>query len=168
MSPGHLGIALAAKPIVPKVPLWTLLTASEALDLLSFGFIAIGLENVGVTQSSIAQGLRIVTPASVPWSHGLFMSIVWSALAAAITYLVFRDRLASVVMGLVVFSHWILDFIVYLPDLPLFLAGSPTVGLSLWGSGPGFIFSTVLDIGLFIGGMVIYILWRRKKGDHHG
>lgn len=130
MGPGHFAIALAAKPIAPKAPLWTLLATSEALDLLSFGFIAAGVEQTGITQTSIAGGIKIVTLGSIPWSHGLFMSVVWSALAARIAYLVFHDRRASAVMASVVFSHWVLDFVVHLPDLPLLFNNSPrlTIG----------------------------------------
>jgi hypothetical protein len=163
MGPGHFAVAFAAKPIAPKAPLWALLTASEALDLLFFGFAAVGIEKAGVTQTDITQGIRIVTQGQIPWSHGLFMSLVWSALAAGIAYLVLRDRRASSVLGLMVFSHWVLDFIVHLPDLPLFFDSSPKVGLGIWGSGPGLVISGILEIILFAGGIAIYIYWRRKK-----
>jgi hypothetical protein len=165
MGPGHLGIAFAAKPIVPKAPLWALLVASEALDLLFFGFSVFGIEKAGITQVSIADGIKIVSPGLIPWSHGLFMSLVWSALASGIAYLLLRDRRASGVIGLVLFSHWVLDFLVHLPDLPLLFAGSTTVGFSLWGSGAGLIFSGILDIGLLIGGLVVYFARVKKKNN---
>lgn len=66
MGPGHFAIAFAAKPVAPKTPLWALLVASDALDLLCFGFAAAGIENFGVSTSDIAQGVRILTPASIP------------------------------------------------------------------------------------------------------
>jgi len=163
MGPGHFAIAFAAKPVAPKVPLWTLLVASEALDLLCFGFMAIGIEKAGVTQSSIAEGIKIMTPGSIPWSHGLFMSVVWSALAAGIAHLVFHDRRTSGVLGLVVFSHWVLDLIVHLPDLPLFFDGSPQVGLGMWATGPGLILSGILEIVLLAGGIAIYLFARKRR-----
>lgn len=162
MGPAHLGIGFALKPVVPDVPLWTLLVASEVLDLLSFGFEAIGIEKFAVTQTSLEKGLEIIIPGSVPWSHGLFMSLVWSAAAALLGFVIFKNRRAGGVIGLVVFSHWILDFIVHPPDLPLFLEGSPMVGLGLWTSGPGFIISMILELALTVGGIVIYILHRRR------
>lgn len=162
MGPAHLGIGFALKPVVPDVPLWTLLVASEVLDLLSFGFEAIGIEKFAVTQTSLEKGLEIIIPGSVPWSHGLFMSLVWSAAAALLGFLIFEDRRAGGVIGLVVFSHWILDFIVHPPDLPLLLDGSKMVGLGLWTSGPGFIISMILELALTVGGIVIYILHRRR------
>jgi membrane-bound metal-dependent hydrolase YbcI (DUF457 family) len=163
MGPGHLAVALAAKPFAPKAPLWALLVASEAADLLSFGFMAAGIEKPGVTQVSIAQGVSFVTQGSIPWSHGLFMSAVWSVLAAAAAYLVSRDRRVGGVIGLVVFSHWLLDSVVHLPDLPLFFEGSPKVGLGLWGTGPGFVLSCILEVLLFAGAISVYVTWRRKK-----
>jgi hypothetical protein len=139
------------------------LVASEVLDLLCFGFMAVGMENSGITSISLDQGLKVVEPASLPWSHGLFMSVVWSVVAAAIAYLLFRDRRASSMIGFVVFSHWILDFIVHPPDLPLFLSGSPKLGLGLWTSGFGLILSGVLEVVLLAGGIVVYVFARSKK-----
>jgi hypothetical protein len=85
--PGHFAIALAAKPAAPKAPLWLLLVATEVLDFLAFGFMAIGIEH-GAPNPALA------------WSHGLFMSVVWSAVAGMITFLFSRDRRISIVLGL--------------------------------------------------------------------
>src|SRR5512137_2445501 len=161
MGPAHFAVALAAKPLAPQAPLWSLLVASEALDLLSFGFIAIGVDKTAVIQTDLAHGMQVITAGSIPWSHGLFMSLVWSALAAGLAYLVFHDRRASAILGLVVLSHWVLDFIVHLPDLPLLFNGSPRLGLALWGSGPGLVISGVLEILLLAAGLAVYLRWRK-------
>ena len=162
MGPGHLGIGFAAKPIAPRVPLWLLLVATEALDLLSFVFVTIGIEQLGVTQVDIHQGLQFVTLGHIPWSHGLLMSVVWSLVFALLALLIYRDKQTSVVLGLAVFSHWILDFIVHAPDLPLFFADSPLLGLGLWSSGPGLILSGVLEIALLAGGIAVYVNDRKR------
>jgi hypothetical protein len=161
MGPAHLGVGFAAKTIAPKAPLWALLVASEVLDLLSFGFMALGIERASTSQTDFIQGLKIITPGSIPWSHGLFMSLVWSALVMGVAYLVYRDRRTSGILGLVVFSHWILDFIVHPPDLPFFFAGSPQFGLGLWTSGPGLILSIFLEVVLLTGGIAIYLFGRK-------
>jgi membrane-bound metal-dependent hydrolase YbcI (DUF457 family) len=163
MGPGHFGVGFAAKTVAPKAPLWMLLVASEALDLLSFGFVALGIEKVGTSQTDFEQGLRMITPGSVPWSHGLLMSLVWSVLVAGVVYLISRDRRMSGILGLVVFSHWLLDFIVHPPDLPLFFAGSAQSGLGLWTSGPGLILSIFLEVGLLAGGIAIYQVGRKRN-----
>ena len=160
--PGHFGIGLAAKPAAPKAPLWVLLVATEVPDMLYFAFHAAGIESAAVSTTDFSQGVEILSPGSIPWSHGLFMCVVWSVVAAAIAFLFFRDRRTSVVIGLMVFSHWVLDFIVHVPDLPLLFDGSPLVGLGLWGSGPGLIISGILEVGLFAGGLVIYLVSRKR------
>ena len=161
--PGHLGVAFAAKTLVPKAPLWTLLVASEALDFLSFGFIMLGIEKMAVSQIGFEYGIQTITPGSVPWSHGLFISVVWSLIFTAIAYLFLKDWKTSGMIGLVTFSHWILDFIVHPPDLPLLFSNSPVLGLSLWASGPGFILSIILELALLIGGIAIYLVARKRK-----
>ncbi|MGW8225687.1 MAG: hypothetical protein ACWGOY_08135 [Anaerolineales bacterium] len=163
MGPAHLAIGLSAKPAAPKVSLLVLLVASEALDLLSFLFIPLGFEDAGISQAGINQGLQVLVPGSIPWSHGLFMALVWSLLFSAVAFLFYKDRRISIIIGLVVFSHWLLDFIVHSADLPLLFEGSPTVGLGLWTSGPGLIFSILLEILLLIGGITVYLLARRRK-----
>ena len=161
--PGHLGIGFAAKPVAPKAPLWVLLVATQVLDLLSFLFMAVGIESMGVTTIDLSRGIQYLTPASVPWSHGLLMSVVWSILAGAIAYLFYRDRRTGIVVGLLVFSHWVLDLIVHLPDLPLLFDGSTLVGLGLWGSGPGLVISGILELVLLTGGIAVYMVTRKRE-----
>lgn len=161
--PGHFGIALAAKPAAPKAPLLVMLVASEALDLLTIPFMGLGIEKGAQYSISLEDGLRILVPGSIPWSHGLFMSLIWSLLFAVIAYLIFRDRRTSGIIGLVVFSHWVLDLIVHVPDLPLFFEGAKVFGLGLWSSGPGLIASVVLEFALLAVGVAIYLRARRRK-----
>ena len=141
--PGHFAIALAARP---KAPVWLLLVASEVLDLLAFAFMAIGIEHAEPEPS-------------FAWSHGLFMSVVWSVVAGGITLFFFRSRRTSLVIGLLVFSHWILDFISHTPDLPLLFNGSPLVGLGLESS---ILVGVILEFSMLAGGIAIYLLTRNR------
>jgi len=145
--PGHFAIAFAAKPAATKLPLWLLLVASEILDLLCFGFMAIGIEH-GAPNPQLA------------WSHGLFMSAVWSAIAGVITYLFIRDRKVSIIFGLVVFSHWVLDFIAHSHDLPLLFNGSPLVGLGLEKS---LVAGIIMEFSMLAGGVAIYLFARKRN-----
>ena len=78
---GHLAAGFAAKPTNPQIPLWALLIAAESNDILYGVFMFTGLEpKVGMTMN-FTDGVRYATPATDPFSHGLFMSIVWSLLA---------------------------------------------------------------------------------------
>ena len=85
------------------------------------------------------------------------MSVMWSILALAIGFLVYRERRTASIIGLLVFSHWVLDFIVHPPDLPLWFDGSPILGLGLWTSVPGIVIAFILEFGLLAGGMAIYL-----------
>ncbi len=157
---GHFALGFAARPLAPKVPLPILLAAGEVNDALYFLFTAAGIEKPAVFTADLSQGVRYLTASSLPWSHGLLMSLVWSALAAALVYWFYRDRRSAVVVGMVVLSHWALDFLMH-ANLPLGFEGSPQVGLGLENTGPGFMFITILDLGLLAGGITAYLLTRK-------
>ena len=59
-----------------------------------------------------------------------------------------RDRFAAAV-----FSHWVLDFIVHIPDLPLY-DNTAKVGLGLWNHP---VISLPLEILVFFGGLWMYL-----------
>jgi hypothetical protein len=155
---GHIGVGLAAKPAAPRAPLGALLFAATAIDTLSGTFMITGIERVDPTTGA----------SSGYWSHGLFMSIVWSFAGIALAYLLTRDRRTSFVIGLLVFSHWLLDFISHPmgmgrqlpPDIPLLFAGSPRVGLGLYNSVAA---ALITDLGLLVAGIAVYLVTTRPK-----
>ncbi len=165
---GHLAVGLAAKPLTPKLPIWVLLAASEINDLLYFLTSSTGIESMASFTMDFHNGVKYLTSVANPWSHGLFMSVIWSLLSAALAFLVYRNRRAAAVLGLVVCSHWILDFLMH-ANLPMFFGSSPLVGLGLENSGPGFIFMTLLDLVLLAGGVAMYFIKRKQlhEGKHH-
>ena len=157
---GHLAPAFAAKSAARTIPLWVLLIASETNDILSILFSATGIEpKVVITAMDFHQGLKYLAPVSSPWSHGLFMSTVWAVVAAVLVFLLFRDRRISAMIGLIVFSHWILDFLMH-SNLPIFFSDTPHVGLGLESTGVGFLFMTSLDLLLLAIGVAIYFKTR--------
>jgi hypothetical protein len=88
------------------------------------------------------------------------MALVWTALAGLLAWRVYHSRRAGLVIGLVVFSHWVLDFISW-NNLNLFFKGSPQVGLGLFNAlGAGTIY---IEMGLFIAGMAVYLVTRKRK-----
>jgi hypothetical protein len=134
MFVGHLGAALAAKTVEPRVPLGAYVAGGFGLDLLWPVFLLSGLETARVDPAASAfTPLRFV---SYPWSHSLLMSVVWGGLAGLMTWRLAGHRRAALLVGLVVVSHWLLDCLTHVPDLPLW-PGGPMAGLGLWNSIPG-------------------------------
>jgi hypothetical protein len=121
--------------------------------------MATGVEHKAKTKLSWKTGLQYETQPSISWSHSLLMSFVWGALVAGVFHLLYRDALSTLLGGLMVLSHWVLDAIVY-PNMPLAFAGSPQVGLGLITSRAGFIAGIVLEVLLIGGGIAIYVLGR--------
>ncbi len=157
----HISIGLMAKSVAPKAPVWALVAATQVPDLLFFVFQAAGVEHQAITQTSLSQGITYQTLGLIAWSHGLFMGLVWSVVVAGIAWLFSRHARTSAVIGLMVLGHCLLDWIVY-PNVPLFLDGSPFVGLGLATSGPGFIAGTILEIALVVTALVAaYRLWKK-------
>ncbi|HXY10689.1 MAG TPA: hypothetical protein VEI52_22840 [Terriglobales bacterium] len=167
---GHFSVGLAAKPAAPKVPLGILLLATWILDVLAIAFGFAGIEKAGT--------------AGLPWSHGLFMSVIWSMVAALLAARMYRDHRAGVVVGLLVLSHWVLDFVSHpipfssfswhlwqwsyghpLPsDLPLLFGGSSKVGLGLYNTISA-LEATALEFGMFILGGAVYAVHLLKKRE---
>jgi len=114
---GHFSVGLAAKPTAPKVPLGILLLATWILDVLAIAFGFAGIEGVKI---------------GVPWSHGLFMSVIWSLVAALLVARIYREYRAGAVVGLLVFSHWVLDFISH--PIPFSSFSLAFVAMELWTS----------------------------------
>src|SRR6266702_1654805 len=128
---GHFAVALAAKRAAPRTSLGTLLSAALWLDLLWPVLILFGTEQVRIDPGNTA-----FTPLdfeSYPWSHGLLPVLGWSVAAAVFYRARTGYRRGAAVVGFLVFSHWVLDFVTHRPDLPLWPDG-PRVGLGLWGS----------------------------------
>jgi hypothetical protein len=148
----HLGVGLAAKPAAPRVPVWVLILMAYGIDLVCFGFIAVGLEYFP----------REGVVSSAPWSHSLLMALVWSGLAAAIARLVTKDMRIILVIGLVFFSHWAVDFISHpmtalfptATGLLLFPGGSRELGLGLYRSQVG---ANIFEYGSLALGLGIYV-----------
>jgi len=149
MYMGHFAFGLAAKPAAPKVSLGILMVAPQMLDILYAIFLLLGVNQLGETN---------------PWDHGLVMAGIWSFTAFAISFFYYSDLRSGIVIGLLVLSHWICDFISWDHILPLAFYDSPKVGLGLYNSITVMLF---VDFGLY-GVALTYYLLRTKANDHKG
>jgi hypothetical protein len=64
-----------------------------------------------------------------------------------------------VTLGLLVLSHWLLDYVTHRPDLPLY-PGGPKVGLGLWNSVAA---TLVIEIAMFGYGVFLYVRATRAR-----
>ncbi len=149
---GHLGVALATRKVEPRLPLGATVAGTFALDLLWPLFLLLGVETVRVHPGDTA--FTSLAFESYPWSHSLIMVVGWSILGGVLGGRVFGSWRAGSVLGLVILSHWVLDFVTHRPDLPLW-PGGPVAGLGLWSSVPGTLLVEgaigLLGLWLFVG-----------------
>jgi hypothetical protein len=150
----HLGVGFALKLLAPEAPVVALVVGAEALDLLCLPAML------------FRRGESFV----LATTHSLAASIAWSVVAMGIAAIAQADVRTILVVGLAVFSHWILDFITHPmgaisgkkprhplpPDLPLsFSVHSPKVGLGLYNHS--FAFAVSFDIVVTLIGIAAYV-----------
>lgn len=142
---GHFAVGCAAKRAAPRASLGTYIAAAMFLDVLRPVFLLLGIEQVRV-----APGITAFSPfdfVSYPWSHSLVMAAVWSLAFAVAHYLFRKDVTTAKMIGAVVFSHWILDWVSHRRDLQLAPGLSFRTGLGLWNSIPA---TVVVEVSLFL------------------
>jgi len=151
MFAGHLAVALATKRATPRAPLAALVAAAFGLDLLWPVLLLAGVEQV-----RIVPGYTAFTPLvfeSYPWSHSLSMALIWAIIAGRLSAMVLKNLTAGLFIGLAVASHWVLDYVTHVPDLPLW-PGGPRYGLGLWNSIG---MTLVVEGALFAAAIAIYL-----------
>ncbi len=152
MFVGHFGVALAGKKTAERPSLGTLFMASQWIDLIWPLLLLLGWEQVAIEPGNTA-----VTPLNFlhyPITHSLGAVLGWGLLFAGVYYWQKKDRTGALWLGLLVVSHWLLDFITHRPDLPLFPGEAIKVGLGLWNSIPG---TLVAELAIFGFGIFIYL-----------
>jgi hypothetical protein len=153
MFVGHYSCSFAAKRLAPTLPLWLLFVAVQFLDVVWSVLVLLGIEKV-----RIVPGITATNPLDLyymPYTHGLPGALLLSVGGAFLYGRVSRHRSRQVllILALAIFSHWILDFVVHRPDLPLY-DNTAKVGLGLWNH-PAIAFA--LEAGLLFAGMAAYL-----------
>lgn len=158
MGIGHAAVALGASRALPRVNAGILIFAAFLADFLLGIFGALGMEQAHVPPDYSTRHYLTFT---FPYSHGLVPLIVWGMLLAAIFCWVDRqDRVRAFwILAALVFSHFILDGLVHVPELPLLGQNSPKVGLALWNHMP---LELTLESLMALAGLVVY--WKLTGG----
>jgi hypothetical protein len=133
MFVGHYCAAFGAKRIAPAVPLPVWFISCQVIDLFWGGFVLLGVERMRVVPDFTASNELDLY--YMPYTHSLSSALIWSLAGAMLFWLATpslpqRTRTA-VVAGMTVASHWALDLLVHIPDLPLWY-DSFKVGFGWW------------------------------------
>jgi hypothetical protein len=157
MFVGHYSVAFAARSERNKIPLWVLFVAVQFLDYVWATLVLLGMEKLRVIKGFTAGSM--LDSYFHPYSHSLIMAILWSGVAAIAfkavcsRYGCHYSKSAPLIIGIAVFSHWILDLIAHPRDLPIY-DNTAKVGFGLWNyRDPEFAF----EIALLAGGIALYL-----------
>jgi hypothetical protein len=157
MFVGHYSIAFAARSEKNQIPLWVLFIAVQFLDYIWATLVLLGIEKLRVIKGFTAGSM--LDSYFHPYSHSLIAAVLWSGIAALV-YKIFCSRYgclctkyAALIVGLAVFSHWILDLIAHPRDLAIY-DNTWKVGFGLWNyRDPEF----ALEIAMLAGGIMLYL-----------
>lgn len=155
---GHFGAGFAGKKFEKSISLGTYFMASQWVDLILPIFLLFGIEKV-----EIKPGVSTVTPLDFtyyPFSHSLFGVIVWGVLFAIVYFLFKKNLKNALILGALVASHWFLDLLVHIPDLPIFPGYSLKVGFGLWNSIAA---SIIVEGMIFAVGVYLYFQTTKAK-----
>ena len=125
---GHYSTALVAKIAKPQLPLWQLFLAAQLIDIFWVGLTWIQLEYFELDFGLASNPLVLIHQ---PYTHSLLAALLWGLATVLMCQYVFKlGKFAAWILGTVVATHWLLDFFVHRPDLPLW--ANIKVGLALW------------------------------------
>lgn len=154
---GHYAVGLASKKFAPRASMGVLIAAPILLDLLWPIFLWLRLEHVTIEPNN-NPFLRL-TFDYYPISHGLIAVIGWATLYASLYFAFSRYVRGAIVIWIGVASHWLLDYFVHRPDLPLY-AHSREFGLGLWNHRW---LTIAIEVAMLAVAIFIYLKQTRAK-----
>lgn len=158
MIAGHFGFAAVVKSRERQAPLWALMLATVWLDIVFVPLLLAGIETLEpVPGTHGGYGNNVI---HADYTHSLVGALVLSALLGLVFLMRWGVR-SSMAVGLVSFSHWLLDLPVHRADMPILpgnLGHLPELGFGLWRVPPAVI---ILELALVIAGSWLY--WRAAR-----
>lgn len=153
MIAGHFGFAALVKSRERQVPLWALMLATVWLDIVFVPLLLAGIETIHpVPGVNGGYGGNLIY---ADWTHSLLGALFLSVIFGAVCALPWGRR-CGVVLGLVTFSHWLLDLIMHRGDMPILprnMGHLPRLGFGLWQTRAG---SIVAELTLILIGAWLY------------
>ncbi|TMI48719.1 hypothetical protein E6H17_02965 [Candidatus Bathyarchaeota archaeon] len=135
MFVGHFAVAFLLWRLFPQVPLPVILIAVSFPDLLWSILVPAGVETVRINPDSPLQ--KFVVFEKFPYSHSLVLGSIISLPIGLLIAAILNNPLVVPVFVAGSASHWLLDTVVHLKDLPVLgFDGDRKVGAGLWKRGP--------------------------------
>jgi membrane-bound metal-dependent hydrolase YbcI (DUF457 family) len=155
MIAGHFGLAAGVKGRERQIPLWALMLATVWLDIVFAPLLAAGVESIDtVPGTSGGYGKAII---HADWTHSLVGALALATLFGLVAARPWGRR-AGIILGVVVFSHWLLDLVVHRGDMPILPGNAgdlPDLGFGLWKTPA---VSILVELALVVAGAWLY--WR--------
>jgi hypothetical protein len=157
---GHFAVGLALKKVEPRLNLGPLVLAASFSDILFGLLVWVGLEQYQVPADVAAKHYLTFI---FPYSHGLLATVLWASPAGLVAYRLtsgkpFRKTAAWIVVA-AIFSHFLLDAVVHVAELPVVGEGSYKIGLGLWNH---LRIELGLEVAMVAVGLGIY--WKATRG----
>ena len=149
---GHFAVGFASKRVAPRASLAPLLAAPLLADLLWPVCLLLGVEQVQIRAPG-GNPFLTLTFTAYPWSHSLVMNVVWAGLLGGVYYAITKYGRGALVIALAVVSHWALDVVTHVPDMPISPWSPRLIGLGLWNSVPA---TVVVESLMLIAGVWLY------------
>lgn len=168
MFTGHYSFSFAGRALADqsaekskgrRIPLWLLFLAVQWIDVMWSIFVLLGIEKVRIVPGITASNALDLY--YMPYTHSLLGVLCWSALAYVVCQLfppLSGARTGLIVAG-AVFSHWILDLIVHIPDLSLYDSVGK-MGFGLWNYRAA---AFALEMAVLFGGAALLYRTAARK-----
>lgn len=149
---GHFAAAMVGKKMDNRLSLGITFMAAQWLDLLWPILLLTGIEKVELNSNPSSPIPLSFT--HYPVSHGLLTVLAWSFLFGLSYFIAKKNLRAALLIAALVLSHWVLDWLVHDPDLPLTPFTSGKVGLGLWNYK---YLELAIELLFFAAGVYLYV-----------
>jgi hypothetical protein len=162
MFVGHFAVAFLLWKLFPQVPLPVFLIAVSFPDLLWSVLVPAGIEKVKINPDSPLQ--KFIVFEKFPYSHSLVLGSVLSLPIGLLIAGLLNNPLIVPLFVAGSASHWLLDTVVHLKDLPVLgFDGDRKVGAGLWTRGPlafvvEYVFYVIVSVFVLSGYPLVFAL----------